>query len=106
LIYSYRFVRLTFSSAETEHIYQEYRTEYMTMQKQAFFFKAHKDEDWLKDKYDPSHLETVHITDDNADYSHPQRMDEQKSEEQEDKGNSLIAQRDNQLHRWQSYPRL
>jgi hypothetical protein len=38
------------------------------------------------------------LQDDSADYSHPQRMDEQKSEEQKDKGNSLIAQGDNQLH--------
>lgn len=46
-------------------------------------------------KINSEKAEAVHITDDSADYSHPQRMDEQKSEEQEDKGNSLIAQRDN-----------
>ena len=35
------------------------------------------------------------LQDDNADYSHPQRIDEQKSEEQKDKGNSLVAQGEN-----------
>lgn len=44
--------------AEAERRYQEYRTEYINTQKRAFF-EAHKDEDWLKDKYDPSHLEAV-----------------------------------------------
>lgn len=46
------------SPAEAERRYQEYRTEYISTQKRAFF-QAHKDEDWLKDKYDPSHLEAV-----------------------------------------------
>uniref|UniRef100_A0A0C9QWQ1 TSA: Wollemia nobilis Ref_Wollemi_Transcript_3537_2841 transcribed RNA sequence n=1 Tax=Wollemia nobilis TaxID=56998 RepID=A0A0C9QWQ1_9CONI len=44
--------------AEAERRYEEYRTEYINTQKRAFF-EAHKDEDWLKDKYDPSHLEAV-----------------------------------------------
>ena len=46
------------SPVEAERRYQEYRKKYITTQKRAFF-EAHKDEDWLKDKYDPSHLEVV-----------------------------------------------
>eukprot|EP01018_Ginkgo_biloba_P034306 Gb_37971 [translate_table: standard] len=44
--------------AEAQRRYEEYRTEYITTQKRAFF-EAHKDEEWLRDKYDPSHLEAV-----------------------------------------------
>ncbi|XP_062171529.1 serrate RNA effector molecule isoform X4 [Alnus glutinosa] len=44
--------------AEAEHRYQEYKSEYISTQKRAFF-DAHKDEDWLKDKYHPTNLLTV-----------------------------------------------
>ncbi|KAK4285234.1 hypothetical protein QN277_001961 [Acacia crassicarpa] len=44
--------------AEAERRYQEYKSEYITTQKQAYF-NAHKDEDWLKDKYHPMNLLTV-----------------------------------------------
>ncbi|KAJ1376811.1 Zinc finger C2H2-type [Sesbania bispinosa] len=38
--------------------YQEYRSEYISTQKRAYF-NAHKDEEWLKDKYHPTNLLTV-----------------------------------------------
>ncbi|KAL4188416.1 hypothetical protein AMTRI_Chr08g202290 [Amborella trichopoda] len=44
--------------AEAERRYQEYRTEYITTQKRTFF-DAHKEEEWLKDKYHPTNLVTV-----------------------------------------------
>ncbi|KAK6153178.1 hypothetical protein DH2020_012817 [Rehmannia glutinosa] len=44
--------------AEAERRYQEYRTEYITTQKKTYF-SAHKDEEWLKDKYHPSNLLAV-----------------------------------------------
>ncbi|CAK9147629.1 unnamed protein product [Ilex paraguariensis] len=44
--------------AEAERRYQEYRTEYISTQKRAFF-DAHKDEEWLKDKYHPTNLVAV-----------------------------------------------
>ncbi|PIA48604.1 hypothetical protein AQUCO_01400886v1 [Aquilegia coerulea] len=44
--------------AEAERRYQEYRSEYISTQKRAYF-DAHKDEDWLRDKYHPTNLLTV-----------------------------------------------
>ncbi|TQD76572.1 hypothetical protein C1H46_037902 [Malus baccata] len=44
--------------SEAERRYQEYKTEYISTQKRAYF-NAHKDEDWLKDKYHPTNLLTV-----------------------------------------------
>ncbi|KAK8488790.1 hypothetical protein V6N12_018803 [Hibiscus sabdariffa] len=44
--------------AEAERRYQEYKSEYISTQKKAFFY-AHKNEDWLKDKYHPTNLVTV-----------------------------------------------
>ncbi|KAG6590250.1 Serrate RNA effector molecule, partial [Cucurbita argyrosperma subsp. sororia] len=44
--------------AEAERRYQEYKSEYITTQKQSFF-DSHKDEEWLKDKYHPTNLVTV-----------------------------------------------
>ncbi|KAK4780122.1 hypothetical protein SAY87_016228 [Trapa incisa] len=44
--------------AEAERRYQEYRSEYISTQKRAYF-DAHKDEDWLKDKYHPTNLLSV-----------------------------------------------
>ncbi|KAL3828649.1 hypothetical protein ACJIZ3_017451 [Penstemon smallii] len=44
--------------AEAERRYQEYRTEYITTQKKTYF-DAHKDEEWLKDKYHPTNLVAV-----------------------------------------------
>ncbi|KAL5719525.1 hypothetical protein ACHQM5_012286 [Ranunculus cassubicifolius] len=44
--------------AEAERRYQEYRSEYISTQKRAFF-DTHKDEEWLKDKYHPTNLLTV-----------------------------------------------
>ncbi|KAF6136517.1 hypothetical protein GIB67_035076 [Kingdonia uniflora] len=44
--------------AEAERRYQEYRSEYISTQKRAYF-DAHKDEEWLKDKYHPTNLLTV-----------------------------------------------
>ncbi|XP_052199451.1 serrate RNA effector molecule-like isoform X4 [Diospyros lotus] len=41
--------------AEAERRYQEYKSEYISTQKRAFF-NAHKDEEWLKDKYHPTNL--------------------------------------------------
>ncbi|XP_077234233.1 serrate RNA effector molecule-like isoform X2 [Tasmannia lanceolata] len=41
--------------AEAERRYQEYRSEYISTQKRAYF-EAHKDEEWLKDKYHPTNL--------------------------------------------------
>ncbi|KAG9157017.1 hypothetical protein Leryth_009059 [Lithospermum erythrorhizon] len=44
--------------SEAEHRYQEYRAEYISTQKKAYF-DAHKDEEWLKDKYHPTNLVAV-----------------------------------------------
>ncbi|CAA0824368.1 Serrate RNA effector molecule [Striga hermonthica] len=44
--------------AEAERRYQEYRTEYISTQKRTYF-NAHKDEEWLKDKYHPTNLIAV-----------------------------------------------
>ncbi|GMI94291.1 SERRATE [Hibiscus trionum] len=44
--------------AEAECRYQEYKSEYISTQKRAFF-DAHKDEEWLRDKYHPTNLVTV-----------------------------------------------
>ncbi|KAL4611188.1 hypothetical protein ACB092_08G105600 [Castanea dentata] len=44
--------------AEAERRYQEYKSEYISTQKRAFF-DAHKDEEWLKDKYHPTNLIAV-----------------------------------------------
>lgn len=46
------------SPSEAERRYEEYRSEYITTQKRAYF-EAHKDEDWLKDKYHPTNLVAV-----------------------------------------------
>ncbi|KAL8483471.1 hypothetical protein ACS0TY_026237 [Phlomoides rotata] len=43
---------------EAERRYQEYRTEYISTQKKTYF-NAHKDEEWLKDKYHPTNLLAV-----------------------------------------------
>ncbi|XP_010251619.1 PREDICTED: serrate RNA effector molecule [Nelumbo nucifera] len=44
--------------AEAERRYQEYRSEYISTQKRTFF-DAHKDEEWLRDKYHPTNLLSV-----------------------------------------------
>ncbi|KAL4318869.1 hypothetical protein GQ457_18G006620 [Hibiscus cannabinus] len=44
--------------AEAERRYQEYKSEYISTQKRAFF-DAHKDEEWLRNKYHPTNLVTV-----------------------------------------------
>ncbi|CAL0303614.1 unnamed protein product [Lupinus luteus] len=44
--------------AEAERRYQEYKSEYISTQKRAYF-NAHKDEEWLKNKYHPTNLLTV-----------------------------------------------
>ncbi|KAI4323664.1 hypothetical protein L6164_023251 [Bauhinia variegata] len=44
--------------AEAERRYQEYKSEYITTQKRAYF-NAHKDEEWLRDKYHPTNLVSV-----------------------------------------------
>ncbi|KAL5225775.1 hypothetical protein ABZP36_012414 [Zizania latifolia] len=46
------------SPTEAERRYQEYKTEYITTQKRAYF-DLHKNEDWLKDKYHPTNLLSV-----------------------------------------------
>ncbi|CAD5171894.1 unnamed protein product [Musa acuminata subsp. malaccensis] len=46
------------SPAEAECRYKEYRSEYISTQKQAYF-EAHKEEQWLKDKYHPTNLVAV-----------------------------------------------
>ncbi|KAF0935679.1 hypothetical protein E2562_035125 [Oryza meyeriana var. granulata] len=43
------------SPGEAESRYQEYKTSYITTQKQ-FYFDHHKNEDWLKDMYHPTNL--------------------------------------------------
>lgn len=44
--------------AEAERRYSEYKSEYISTQKRAYF-ETHKDEDWLKDKYHPTNLVNV-----------------------------------------------
>ncbi|XP_072989461.1 serrate RNA effector molecule [Typha latifolia] len=44
--------------AEAERRYKEYRSEYITTQKRAYF-DLHKEENWLKDKYHPTNLVSV-----------------------------------------------
>ncbi|KAJ8766830.1 hypothetical protein K2173_008384 [Erythroxylum novogranatense] len=44
--------------AEAERRYQEYKSEYISTQKRVFF-EAHKDEEWLRDKYHPTNLIAV-----------------------------------------------
>ncbi|KAI4386175.1 hypothetical protein MLD38_004130 [Melastoma candidum] len=44
--------------SEAERRYQEYKTEYITTQKRAYF-DAHKNEEWLRDKYHPTNLVSV-----------------------------------------------
>ncbi|KAJ6937415.1 serrate RNA effector molecule-like [Populus alba x Populus x berolinensis] len=44
--------------SEAERRYQEYKSEYISTQKRVFF-EAHKDEEWLKDKYHPTNLVAV-----------------------------------------------
>ncbi|XP_057474139.1 serrate RNA effector molecule-like isoform X2 [Actinidia eriantha] len=44
--------------AEAERRYQEYKSEYISTQKRAFF-DSNKDEEWLKDKYHPTNLVAV-----------------------------------------------
>ncbi|WCJ41525.1 C2H2 zinc-finger protein SERRATE (SE) [Euphorbia peplus] len=44
--------------SEAERRYQEYKSEYITTQKRVFF-EAHKNEEWLKDKYHPTNLVAV-----------------------------------------------
>ncbi|XP_042399903.1 serrate RNA effector molecule-like isoform X2 [Zingiber officinale] len=44
--------------AEAERRYEEYRSEYISTQKRAYF-EAHKEEKWLKDKYHPTNLVVV-----------------------------------------------
>ncbi|XP_022755662.1 serrate RNA effector molecule-like [Durio zibethinus] len=44
--------------AEAERRYQEYKSEYISTQKRAYF-ESHKDEEWLRDKYHPTNLVTV-----------------------------------------------
>ncbi|KAJ8480591.1 hypothetical protein OPV22_024318 [Ensete ventricosum] len=46
------------SPAEAERRYEEYRSEYISTQKRAYF-EAHKEEQWLKDKYHPTNLVAV-----------------------------------------------
>ncbi|XP_054811310.1 serrate RNA effector molecule-like isoform X2 [Prosopis cineraria] len=44
--------------AEAERRYQEYKSEYISTQKLAYF-NAHKNEEWLRDKYHPTNLVAV-----------------------------------------------
>ncbi|KAG8058110.1 hypothetical protein GUJ93_ZPchr0002g26790 [Zizania palustris] len=46
------------SPGEAGSRYQEYRTAYITVQKQDYF-DLHKNENWLKDMYHPSNLRTI-----------------------------------------------
>jgi hypothetical protein len=41
---------------EAERRYEEYKSEFITTQKRAFF-EQHKDDEWLREKYDPAKLE-------------------------------------------------
>ncbi|XP_002968914.2 serrate RNA effector molecule isoform X1 [Selaginella moellendorffii] len=44
--------------AEAERRYEEYKAEYVSTQKRAYF-EQHKEEDWLREKYDPSRLDSL-----------------------------------------------
>ncbi|KAL1225880.1 Serrate RNA effector molecule [Cardamine amara subsp. amara] len=44
--------------SEAERRYQEYKSEYITTQKRVYF-NAHKEEEWLKNKYHPTNLLSV-----------------------------------------------
>ncbi|XP_010510811.1 PREDICTED: serrate RNA effector molecule-like [Camelina sativa] len=44
--------------SEAERRYQEYKAEYITTQKRAYF-NTHKEEEWLKNKYHPTNLLSV-----------------------------------------------
>ncbi|XP_074303079.1 serrate RNA effector molecule-like [Silene latifolia] len=44
--------------SEAERRYQEYKSEYISTQKRTYF-EAHKDEEWLRNKYHPTNLLTV-----------------------------------------------
>lgn len=44
--------------SEAERRYQEYKSEYISTQKRTYF-EAHKDEEWLRDKYHPTNLLNV-----------------------------------------------
>ncbi|GAB2274480.1 hypothetical protein Dimus_009251 [Dionaea muscipula] len=44
--------------SEAERRYQEYKSEYISTQKRTYF-EAHKDEEWLKNKYHPTNLVSV-----------------------------------------------
>lgn len=46
------------SPSEAERRYTEYKNEFISTQKKAYF-EQNKQEDWLRDKYDPSRLEAV-----------------------------------------------
>ncbi|AQK51362.1 serrate RNA effector molecule [Zea mays] len=46
------------SPVEAQSRYEEYKSEYITTQKKAYF-ALHKDEDWLRNKYHPTNLENV-----------------------------------------------
>uniref|UniRef100_A0ACD6AM30 Uncharacterized protein n=1 Tax=Avena sativa TaxID=4498 RepID=A0ACD6AM30_AVESA len=43
---------------EAQRRYEEYKSEYITTQKKAYF-ELHKNEDWLRNKYHPTNLESV-----------------------------------------------
>lgn len=44
--------------SEAERRYQEYKSEYISTQKRTYF-EAHKDEEWLRNKYHPTNLLSV-----------------------------------------------
>ncbi|XP_066330966.1 serrate RNA effector molecule-like isoform X3 [Miscanthus floridulus] len=46
------------SPVEAQSRFEEYKSEYITTQKKAYF-DLHKDEDWLRNKYHPTNLENV-----------------------------------------------
>ncbi|KAL6900892.1 hypothetical protein ACP4OV_005568 [Aristida adscensionis] len=46
------------SPVEAQSRYEEYKSEYITTQKKAYF-DLHKNEDWLRNKYHPTNLEIV-----------------------------------------------
>ncbi|TVU05046.1 hypothetical protein EJB05_48194 [Eragrostis curvula] len=46
------------SPVEAQSRYEEYKSEYIRTQKKAYF-DLHKNEDWLKNKYHPTNLESV-----------------------------------------------
>ncbi|XBI09521.1 hypothetical protein VPH35_137043 [Triticum aestivum] len=46
------------SPVEAQSRYEEYKSEYITTQKKAYF-DLHKNDDWLRNKYHPTNLESV-----------------------------------------------